>query len=199
MRPQPSNAPQLPTGQPSARTWSGRWESNPRHSAWEADVLPLNYARKLVVFQLLSTTVAHFLSHPAPSVPCGATHTKPAAILSIAAFSSDGKGGRIGPSLFRASHDRRTLEPPLAIGPVLCTSKLRDAVASAAMLTWRQHSAQSSPTRKPVAAARAHLIEKIRTGVAHPHGAAWLDVAPVFKTIARAGLREPIALNFRTV
>src|SRR5271156_2988544 len=27
--------------------WSGRWESNPRHSAWEADVLPLNYARKL--------------------------------------------------------------------------------------------------------------------------------------------------------
>src|SRR4028118_1020654 len=25
--------------------WSGRWESNPRHSAWEADVLPLNYAR----------------------------------------------------------------------------------------------------------------------------------------------------------
>ena len=27
--------------------WSGRWESNPRHSAWEADVLPLNYARVL--------------------------------------------------------------------------------------------------------------------------------------------------------
>ncbi len=27
--------------------WSGRWESNPRHSAWEADVLPLNYARTL--------------------------------------------------------------------------------------------------------------------------------------------------------
>jgi hypothetical protein len=28
--------------------WSGRWESNPRHSAWEADVLPLNYARALL-------------------------------------------------------------------------------------------------------------------------------------------------------
>ena len=28
-----------------AKCWSGRWESNPRHSAWEADVLPLNYAR----------------------------------------------------------------------------------------------------------------------------------------------------------
>ena len=28
--------------------WSGRWESNPRHSAWEADVLPLNYARSEV-------------------------------------------------------------------------------------------------------------------------------------------------------
>ena len=25
--------------------WSGRRESNSRHSAWEADVLPLNYAR----------------------------------------------------------------------------------------------------------------------------------------------------------
>src|SRR5262245_61905518 len=27
--------------------WSGRWESNPRHTAWEAVVLPLNYARNL--------------------------------------------------------------------------------------------------------------------------------------------------------
>src|SRR5215471_19107623 len=26
-------------------SWSGRWESNPRHTAWEAVVLPLNYAR----------------------------------------------------------------------------------------------------------------------------------------------------------
>src|ERR1700685_3225975 len=36
--------------QPKLRSsvgWSGRWESNPRHSAWEADVLPLNYARML--------------------------------------------------------------------------------------------------------------------------------------------------------
>src|SRR5690606_11927847 len=30
---------------PMADGWSGRWGSNPRHSAWEADVLPLNYAR----------------------------------------------------------------------------------------------------------------------------------------------------------
>ena len=29
----------------SDRRWSGRRESNPRHSAWEADVLPLNYGR----------------------------------------------------------------------------------------------------------------------------------------------------------
>ena len=29
----------------SAKCWSGRWESNPRHAAWEAAVLPLNYAR----------------------------------------------------------------------------------------------------------------------------------------------------------
>ena len=25
--------------------WSGRWDSNPRRPAWEADILPLNYAR----------------------------------------------------------------------------------------------------------------------------------------------------------
>jgi hypothetical protein len=29
--------------------WSGRWESNPRHTAWEAVVLPLNYAREDVI------------------------------------------------------------------------------------------------------------------------------------------------------
>ena len=28
----------------SLQNWSGRSESNRRHSAWEADVLPLNYA-----------------------------------------------------------------------------------------------------------------------------------------------------------
>ena len=25
--------------------WSGRWDSNPRPSAWEADALPLSYSR----------------------------------------------------------------------------------------------------------------------------------------------------------
>src|SRR5665213_183777 len=30
------------------RNWSGRSGSNRRHSAWEADVLPLNYARVLI-------------------------------------------------------------------------------------------------------------------------------------------------------
>src|ERR1700730_14353728 len=34
----------------SSEGWSGRWESNPRHSAWEADVLPLNYAREIPDF-----------------------------------------------------------------------------------------------------------------------------------------------------
>ena len=29
----------------AAESWSGRRESNPRHTAWEAVVLPLNYAR----------------------------------------------------------------------------------------------------------------------------------------------------------
>ena len=35
-------------------SWSGRGESNPRHSAWEADVLPLNYARKTSNFRHLA-------------------------------------------------------------------------------------------------------------------------------------------------
>ncbi len=30
---------------PPKREWSGWRGSNPRHSAWEADVLPLNYTR----------------------------------------------------------------------------------------------------------------------------------------------------------
>ncbi len=28
---------------------SGKWDSDPRPSAWEADVLPLNYYRKIYV------------------------------------------------------------------------------------------------------------------------------------------------------
>ena len=30
--------------------WSGRWDSNPRLSAWEADVLPLNYSRPNLIY-----------------------------------------------------------------------------------------------------------------------------------------------------
>ena len=49
-----AEAPGLPKAGPTSRSvtgelggdfWSGRRESNPRHSAWEADVLPLNYGR----------------------------------------------------------------------------------------------------------------------------------------------------------
>src|SRR2546422_10919007 len=32
---------------PDSFSWSGRWELNPRPSAWEADALPLSYARPL--------------------------------------------------------------------------------------------------------------------------------------------------------
>src|SRR6185437_1677178 len=42
--------------------WSGRWESNPRHSAWEADVLPLNYAR-------IPHIPSAFLAFPAKPLP----------------------------------------------------------------------------------------------------------------------------------
>ena len=33
--------------------WSGRPGSNRRHSAWEADVLPLNYSRNLFSYNNL--------------------------------------------------------------------------------------------------------------------------------------------------
>src|SRR2546425_10092243 len=35
------------TLRPPRNFWSGRWELNPRPSAWEADALPLSYARSL--------------------------------------------------------------------------------------------------------------------------------------------------------
>ena len=36
-----------PSKRPLFYYWSGRWGSNPRPSAWEADALPLSYARSL--------------------------------------------------------------------------------------------------------------------------------------------------------
>lgn len=40
---------------------SGRWDSNPRHSAWKADVLPLNYTRVLIYYtkHFIHTQVRH--------------------------------------------------------------------------------------------------------------------------------------------
>ncbi len=35
----------LPIFSAKSFSWSGRRDSNPRHSAWEADALPLNYSR----------------------------------------------------------------------------------------------------------------------------------------------------------
>jgi hypothetical protein len=43
--------------------WSGRWESNPRHLAWEASVLPLNYARNLPFIARRSTRVQRSSPH----------------------------------------------------------------------------------------------------------------------------------------
>lgn len=31
------------------KNWSGRWDSNPRHSGWQLDALPLSYTRILKV------------------------------------------------------------------------------------------------------------------------------------------------------
>src|SRR5581483_2902449 len=44
-------AASLLTGSFCLGFWSGRGESNSRHSAWEADVLPLNYARKAATWE----------------------------------------------------------------------------------------------------------------------------------------------------
>ncbi len=40
---------QLP-GRKLCNDLSGRWDSNPRPSPWQGDVLPLNHARKPVIF-----------------------------------------------------------------------------------------------------------------------------------------------------
>jgi integrase len=42
---------------------SGRWDSNPRRPAWEAGILPLNYARECG-FALLKKTLLLYLSRP---------------------------------------------------------------------------------------------------------------------------------------
>ena len=42
----------------STKKWSGRWESNPRRSAWEADILPLNYARSFGLACVASPSAA---------------------------------------------------------------------------------------------------------------------------------------------
>ena len=35
------------------RLWSGRRDLNPRHSAWEADALPLSYSRTIIYVRIL--------------------------------------------------------------------------------------------------------------------------------------------------
>src|SRR5574337_330806 len=40
--------------------WSGRRDSNPRRSAWEADILPLNYSRTLFCLTKAFTLVNGF-------------------------------------------------------------------------------------------------------------------------------------------
>ena len=49
-----------------SRIWSGRRESNPRHTAWEAVVLPLNYARTSMTYVSANTLFAA----PRDGPPC---------------------------------------------------------------------------------------------------------------------------------
>ena len=44
------------------KRWSGRSGSNRRHSAWEADVLPLNYARRFLILQTIRFRVSYLVS-----------------------------------------------------------------------------------------------------------------------------------------
>src|SRR4030067_3412304 len=45
----------------SPKNWSGRWDSNPRPSPWQGDVLPLNYTRKFCPVAWLFATKAQRL------------------------------------------------------------------------------------------------------------------------------------------
>src|SRR5262249_54334063 len=52
----------LRCGKSGRGDWSGRWESNPRHTAWEAVVLPLNYARVIKYLGRLREILWHGFS-----------------------------------------------------------------------------------------------------------------------------------------
>ncbi len=46
----------LPLGHDAMKTLSGRWDSNPRPSPWQGDVLPLYYARIRLTFTVSAET-----------------------------------------------------------------------------------------------------------------------------------------------
>ena len=50
------------------KRWSGRRGSNSRRSAWEADILPLNYSRTLIQ-QNYIRTITHAVPQPSSTLP----------------------------------------------------------------------------------------------------------------------------------
>ena len=58
---EPTNYSRQTAGERISREdlWSGRPGSNRRHSAWEADVLPLNYSRFSAILLLLSFKITY--------------------------------------------------------------------------------------------------------------------------------------------
>ncbi len=46
------------------QNWSGRRDSNPRSSAWEANALPLSHARIYLVNNIISQMLAYFKTPP---------------------------------------------------------------------------------------------------------------------------------------
>ena len=57
-----------PFASPLRFRWSGRWDSNPRRPAWEAGVLPLNYARPVPGYH--SQLHSRIIGLPPPPVNC---------------------------------------------------------------------------------------------------------------------------------
>ena len=63
--------------------WSGRPGSNRRHSAWEADVLPLNYSRPLksIIYEKVSPLLSNLLSKSAKMEPLSGVVCSPQRVM----------------------------------------------------------------------------------------------------------------------
>ena len=91
--------------------WSGRRDSNSRLSAWEADILPLNYSRRRLQ---LDSTSRKAKKQDRPSPP--QSHSEPALLHSCAGHSI---WSRSAPPRRRRSRGRRCFQHRLRTGSSL--------------------------------------------------------------------------------